>query len=59
MGAGEGHMLALADDGRVYAWGGAEAAYAGALGLGTSVGGLSKFVTSPQRVPALRMPCVL
>jgi len=35
--AGDGHTLALADDGGVYVWGGAHAARTGALGLGPSV----------------------
>jgi alpha-tubulin suppressor-like RCC1 family protein len=34
--AGDGHTLALADEGSVYAWGGAHAERTGALGLGQS-----------------------
>jgi alpha-tubulin suppressor-like RCC1 family protein len=44
------HMLALADDGRVYAWGSHDAARAGALGL-SLVATLA--VRTPEHIPAL------
>jgi alpha-tubulin suppressor-like RCC1 family protein len=49
----EHHTLALADDGSEYAWGSAEAARQGALGLGSEVRDLGKVVRKPQRVPAV------
>jgi alpha-tubulin suppressor-like RCC1 family protein len=60
--ASDRHVLALADDGRVYAWGGDLAARVGSLGLGAAVsteGERSESVLSPQRVPGLRMACGL
>jgi alpha-tubulin suppressor-like RCC1 family protein len=57
--AGEGHTLALADDGSVYARGCQDAAASGALGLGPSVSGARQSVLTPQRVPALRVACGL
>jgi alpha-tubulin suppressor-like RCC1 family protein len=52
--AGEKHTLAQADDGRVYAWGGGDAARVGALGLGPAVSGSARSVPTPQRIPALQ-----
>jgi E3 ubiquitin-protein ligase HERC2 len=52
--AGECHVLALADHGVVYAWGGLDAARAGALGLGTSLS-FEAPVSTPQRVPDARV----
>jgi alpha-tubulin suppressor-like RCC1 family protein len=46
-------MLALADDGSVYAWGSGPAAASGALGLGPSVSEAGSTVSTPQRLPAL------
>jgi alpha-tubulin suppressor-like RCC1 family protein len=55
--AGEGHTLAQAEDGTVYAWGTKEVAETGALGLGMSVcrrqGCHGFLVLTPQRVTAL------
>jgi alpha-tubulin suppressor-like RCC1 family protein len=53
--AGHNHTLALADDGSVYAWGDAQAARTGALGLGSEVSDAGKPVRKPRRVPALRV----
>jgi alpha-tubulin suppressor-like RCC1 family protein len=53
------HTLALADDGSVYAWGDERAVSSGALGLGLSVSGEGQAVLTPQRIPALRVSCVL
>jgi alpha-tubulin suppressor-like RCC1 family protein len=50
------HMLALADDRSVYAWGHVDAAESGALGLGPSVSGTRIPVRTPRRrIPALRV----
>jgi alpha-tubulin suppressor-like RCC1 family protein len=49
------HTLALADDGRVYAWGSQVAERAGALGLGPSVSDAVLSVRAPQRIPELRV----
>jgi alpha-tubulin suppressor-like RCC1 family protein len=53
------HTLALADDGSVYAWGHSEAVNSGALSLGDSVQGAGDHVLTPQRIPGLRVACVL
>jgi alpha-tubulin suppressor-like RCC1 family protein len=53
--ARERHTLAVADDGSVYAWGIADEAEMGLLGLGPSVNGAGVCVLTPQRVPALRV----
>jgi alpha-tubulin suppressor-like RCC1 family protein len=53
------HVLALADDGSVYAWGNAGAATSGELGLGPSVSVARMPVLTPQRTPALRVSCGL
>jgi alpha-tubulin suppressor-like RCC1 family protein len=54
--ASESHVLALASDGDVYAWGDAEPAGAGVLGLGlSSMCAALGLVLTPQRVPALQM----
>jgi alpha-tubulin suppressor-like RCC1 family protein len=56
--AGCFHTLALADDGRVYAWGHSNSAATGALGLpGSSVSDAMMPVSTPQRVPGLRVAC--
>jgi alpha-tubulin suppressor-like RCC1 family protein len=47
-----GHTLALADDGRVLAWGSKYAAESGALGLGRSVSDARDPVPTPWRIPA-------
>jgi alpha-tubulin suppressor-like RCC1 family protein len=52
--AGMHHTLALADERSVYAWGSADAAGSGALGLGEEVGRAGQKVRMPRRVPALR-----
>jgi alpha-tubulin suppressor-like RCC1 family protein len=57
--AGSQHTLALADDGSVYAWGSANAAASGALGLGPLVQAAGRAVPTPQRIPALRVACGL
>jgi E3 ubiquitin-protein ligase HERC2 len=49
------HTLALADDGSVYAWGSGDAVESGALGLGSSVCDAGLPVTTPQRIPGLRV----
>jgi E3 ubiquitin-protein ligase HERC2 len=46
----EGHTLALADDGGVYAWGRASAVQHGALGLGAPVSCSEDPVLSPRRI---------
>jgi alpha-tubulin suppressor-like RCC1 family protein len=53
------HMMALTDDGSVYASGNGQAATSGALGLGEAVSVAGDLVPKPQRVPALRVACVL
>jgi alpha-tubulin suppressor-like RCC1 family protein len=56
----DGHTLARADDGSVYAWG-FKAAIAcsasGVLGLGIPVNDASRAVREPQRIPALHVAC--
>jgi alpha-tubulin suppressor-like RCC1 family protein len=58
---GTNYTLALADDGRVYAWGSKGAAASGALGLDSPwVQGASWWaVQTPQRVPEVRVACGL
>jgi alpha-tubulin suppressor-like RCC1 family protein len=53
--ASVGPMLAVADDGRVYAWGDQKAAASGALGLGTLVSNAAVLVPTPQCIPGLRV----
>jgi alpha-tubulin suppressor-like RCC1 family protein len=53
------HTLALANDGSVYAWGGEEPAQMGALGLGPAVSDAGQKVSTPRRVPGLRVACEL
>jgi alpha-tubulin suppressor-like RCC1 family protein len=53
--ADEGHTLALADDGSLYAWGNKDSAASGALGLGRAVSEAGMRVPTPQRVHALRV----
>jgi alpha-tubulin suppressor-like RCC1 family protein len=52
--AGDRHTLAVADIGSVYAWG-TDFAQQGVLGLGPSVSDGRKAVTTPQRIPELRL----
>jgi alpha-tubulin suppressor-like RCC1 family protein len=58
--AGTYHTLALADDGRVYAWGEGRAASWGSLGLGPSVqaAGIYACVDTPKPIPAIRVTTV-
>jgi alpha-tubulin suppressor-like RCC1 family protein len=53
------HTLAVADNGRVYAWGTEATATEGALGLGASVSAARKAVPMPRLIPLLRMACGL
>jgi alpha-tubulin suppressor-like RCC1 family protein len=57
--AGRYHVLALADSGRVYAWGNRYGAETGALGLGSLVRNAGRAVSTPQRILALRVACGL
>jgi alpha-tubulin suppressor-like RCC1 family protein len=56
--AGCDHMLALADDGSVYAWDDALAAESGALGLGPSVRDAQVRVPTPQPRRSASRGCV-
>jgi alpha-tubulin suppressor-like RCC1 family protein len=49
------HTLAWADDGSVCAWGSADAAWFGSLGLGAEAS--YAYVRTPQRISALRVAC--
>jgi alpha-tubulin suppressor-like RCC1 family protein len=51
--------LALADNGRMYAWGGFTAAKSGALGLGSSGRGAWAGVVMPERMSGPRVACGL
>jgi alpha-tubulin suppressor-like RCC1 family protein len=53
------HTLALVDDGSVYGWGDMMAGARGALGLGASASNAGVPVSTPQRVPELRVACGL
>jgi alpha-tubulin suppressor-like RCC1 family protein len=57
--ASDKHVLALAVDRSVYAWGNKEAAAKGALGLGAAVRVAGEAVPTPQRVHARRVSCGL
>jgi alpha-tubulin suppressor-like RCC1 family protein len=57
--ASDKHTLALADDGSVYTWGDKDAVRMGMLGLGSAVRNASMHVTTPQKIPNLRVACGL
>jgi alpha-tubulin suppressor-like RCC1 family protein len=56
---GQGHTLALVEDGSVYSWGSLLAAQAGALGLGPAAAVAKKIVRTPKLIPAVRVASVL
>jgi E3 ubiquitin-protein ligase HERC2 len=53
------HTLALADDGSMYTWGNADAGRQGLLGLGSAVRNASMHVSTPHKIPNLRVACGL